>query len=110
MAGSEGIVLALIPAQEARHAALLAEGWEAVLAAGEHLVRIGLMPDVPDNLVLRGVEDVVQRDRELDGAQAGTEVSTGPGDRVDQRGPDLHRQLLKLTVRELFQVGGRVDA
>jgi hypothetical protein len=36
---------------------------------GQHLVRIGLVTDVPDEAVVRRVEDVVQRDREFDRAE-----------------------------------------
>ena len=53
-----------------REAALLLDGVELVAAAGEHLVRIGLVADVPDEAVARRVEDVVQRDGELDRAEA----------------------------------------
>ena len=41
-----------------------------VAPAGQDLVRIGLVADVPDEAVVRRVEDVVQRDRQLDRAEA----------------------------------------
>ena len=43
---------------------------DAVAAAGEDLVRIGLMADVPDQPVVRRVEHVVQGDRQFDHAEA----------------------------------------
>lgn len=42
------------------------------------------MPDVPQQTVVRRVEDVMQRDGQLDHAQAGTEMPTGLTDRVEQ--------------------------
>ena len=41
------------------------------------------MADVPDQPVARGVEDIMQRDGELDHAEAGAEMPAGDGDRVD---------------------------
>ena len=45
--------------------------------AGEDLVRIGLVADVPDDAVVRRVEDVVQRDRQLDRAEVRRQVAAG---------------------------------
>ena len=50
---------------------------DAVAAAGQDLVRIGLVADIPDQPVGRRVEDVVQRDRQFDDAEAGAEMPAG---------------------------------
>ena len=72
---------------------LLLDGVEPVAAAGQHLVRIGLVPDVPDQAVVRRVEDVVQRDRELDRAEAGGEVPAARGDGLDEVVAQFARRL-----------------
>ena len=54
------------------------------LRPGEELVRIALMPDVPDELVARRVEGVVQRDGQLDDAEAGADVAAGARADVDE--------------------------
>ena len=64
-----------------------------VAPAGQDLVRIGLVADVPDQPVVRRVEDVVQGHGELDHAQAGAEMPAGHRDRVDRLLPQLGRQL-----------------
>ena len=84
VAGAEGVVLALVAGEEPGDAALLADRGEAVAAAGEQLVDVGLVADVPDELVARRVEDVVQGDGELDRAEAGAEVAAVLGDDADQ--------------------------
>ena len=61
----ERVVFALRPAGEARQPAALAQRADAVAPAGQDLVRIGLVPDVPDQPVVRRVEHRVQRDRQL---------------------------------------------
>ncbi len=83
MGGAERVVFAFGALGETGQPAALADGADAVAAAGEDLVRIGLVADVPDQLVARGVEDVVQRDGQLDHAEAGAEMAAGLGDRVD---------------------------
>lgn len=56
---------------------VVARGVEVgVDAPCEHLVRVGLVRDVEDEVVARRVEHVVQGDRRLDEAEVGTEVPT----------------------------------
>ncbi len=69
MGGAEGIVGRLAALGEAREPVLLAQGADPVAAAGEDLVRVALVPDVPDQLVARRVEHGVQRDRQLHDAE-----------------------------------------
>ena len=58
MRRAEGIVFALAPFGEAAEAATLAQGADTVAAPGQDLVRIALMPDVPDQLVFTKVLDI----------------------------------------------------
>jgi hypothetical protein len=62
MRGAERVVFALGALGEAGEAARLAQRADAVAPAGQDLVRIGLVADVPDQPVVRRVEDMVQRD------------------------------------------------
>ena len=66
---------------------------ELVAAAGEDLVRVGLVADVPEDLVARRVQQRVQRDRELARAEVGAEVAADLADRVDDVLADLLRDL-----------------
>jgi hypothetical protein len=50
-----------------------------------YLVRIALVADVPDQPVFRRVEDVVQGDGQLDGAEIGRQVAAGLRDRFDEK-------------------------
>ena len=75
MPGDEGIVGALFGVWESADAPELAEGVEGLASAGEYLVTISLMPDVPDDAVVGCVEDVMQGHGQLHGAEAGTEMS-----------------------------------
>ncbi len=106
---AEGVVFALGALGETRQAPALAQGADAVAPAGEDLVRIGLVADVPDDDVVRRVEHVVQGDRQLDHAQARAQVPAGVGDRVDGLQPQLVGQLLQLCEVQALHVRGRVD-
>ncbi len=99
MRGAERVVFALGALGEAGQAAALAQRADAVAPAGEDLVRIGLVADVPDQLVVGRVEDVVQRDREFDDAEAGAEMAAGLGDGVDRLGAQFVGQLPQLLGR-----------
>ena len=78
--------------RKGREPAALLDGVELVAPAGEHLVRIGLVADVPHQPVARRLEDVVQRHRELDGAEARGEMSAARGDAPDQVVAQLRRR------------------
>jgi hypothetical protein len=96
MRRSERIVFALAALGEARKAAALTQGADAVAPAGDDLVRIGLVADVPDQPVLGRVEDVVDGDGELDHPEAGAEMPAGAADGVDHLRAQLVRQLAQL--------------
>ena len=81
-----------------------------VAAAGEDLVRVGLVADVPEDLVARRVQQRVQRDGELAGAEVGAEVPADLADRVDDVLADLLGDLLELVLGEAVQVLRAVDA
>ena len=96
MRGAERVVFALGALGEAGQAAALAQRANAVAPAGEDLVRIGLMADVPDKPVVRGVEHVVQGHGQFDHAEAGAEMPAGRRNRVDGLGAQLVGQLTQL--------------
>ena len=83
MGGAERIVIAFGALGEAGQPAAGAQRADAVAAAGQDLVRIGLMADVPDQAVARGVEDVMQGGGQFDDAEAGAEMAAGDRDRID---------------------------
>ncbi len=83
MRRTERIVVAFGPLGEAGQPATGAEGANAIAAAGQDLVRIGLMADVPDQTVARGVEHIVQRRRQFDDAEAGAEMPARDRDGID---------------------------
>ena len=109
MAGAELVVLALAALEEAGDAVLLPQRRERLVAAGEQLPGVGLVADVPDDLVAGGVELVEQRDGQLDHAEAGADVAAGDRAALDQALADLLGQLGKLVAAEALQVGGAVD-
>ncbi len=100
MRRAEGVVFALRALGEARQAAAHPERADAVAASGDDLVRISLMADIPDQPVVRGVEDVMQRDGEFDHAEARTEMAAGHRNRVDGLDPQFVRQLAQARFRQ----------
>ena len=89
MRRAEWVVLALRAPGEARQPAGLAERPDPVAPAGQDLVRIGLVADVPDQAVARRVEDIVERDRQLDHAEPGAEMAAGDRDGRDRLPAEL---------------------
>ena len=73
-------------------------------------MRVGLMADVPHEPVLRRVEHVVQRHRELDDAESRREVPARARHGVDQAESQLVGQRGQVVHIEPPQVGRDVDA
>ena len=84
-------------------------GGKLVPPAGEHLVRVGLVPDVPDDLVARGVEHGVQRDGQLAGAEVGAEVAADLAHGVDDVLAHLLGDADELLLGQAVQVLRAVD-
>ena len=89
---AERVVFALGALGEAGEPAALAERTDAVAAAGQDLVRVGLMADVPDQAIARRIEDVMQRDRQLHRTEVGRQMAAGPADRAYDEFAQLARE------------------
>src|SRR3546814_12108144 len=77
--GLDDVVLALAALRVAGESVRHPQPAE-VLPPGEELVDVALVPGVEDDGVARRVEDAVDRHRELDDPEVGTEVAAGLGD------------------------------
>src|SRR4029079_1223512 len=106
---AERVVLALGPPGETAEAAALAKRADPVAPPGDDLVRIGLVPDVPDHLVVRSVEHVVDRDRQLDDAKARAKVPARYRDGRDHLLPKLVCKLGKLVLAQFAELGRVLD-
>ena len=110
MRSAEGIVFALAALGEARQAAALTQGADTVAPSGQDLVRIALVADIPDELVLRRVEHVMDRHGQLDHAEARAEMPAAGTDRVDHLAAQFVGQLAQLILLELAKVGRKIDS
>ena len=92
VAGAVAIVLALGAEHEAVQAAGLANGVEAIEAAGKNFVDVGLVAYVEEESVFGSVKDSVEGQRQLDDAEIRAEMTAGFGERLDEECADLLRQ------------------
>ena len=94
------VVAALLAVGVAADAVALAQVRKPRLATGEDLVHVGLVAGVPQDGVVRTVEDAVQGDAELDRAEVAAEVAARVADRVHDELADLGGQLVQLRRRQ----------
>ena len=109
VARAHDVVLGLVDRAERGEALVLADRGELLAPAREHLVRVGLVAHVPEDLVARGVEQGVEGDRDLARAEVRAEVATDLADRLDDQLAHLLGHLCELVVVELVEVGRSVD-
>ncbi len=110
VAGAHDVVLGLGDRAERGQALVLADRVQLVAAAGQDLVGVGLVADVPEDLVAREIEQRVQRHGDLARAEVGAEVAADLAHRVDDVLAHLLGERLELLVAEPMEVGGAVDA
>ncbi len=72
-------------------------------------MHVGLVPGVPEDSILRAVEDAVQRQGELDDAQVGAEMSTGFGDSSNKELADLLGEAAQIGIAQGAKIGWRSD-
>ena len=72
-------------------------------------MRIGLVADIPDQPIIRRVEDMMQRDRQLHDAEARAEMTAGQGHGVDQLCAQLSGKLRQIAFGQKPEVGGDLD-
>jgi hypothetical protein len=84
MADAEGIVFAFRTVRKRANAVAGADRRHALLAPGQNLMWIGLMADIPNQLIARRIEYVMQRHGQLHGTEACREMPAGNTDRVSQ--------------------------
>src|SRR5580700_9557403 len=87
----------------------LADLIEFCAAPCQELVRIGLMADIENELILRGAEDFMQRNGQLYAAEIGSEVPAVDGEDIDDLLADLLCELLQFGNAVFLNVSGRGD-
>src|SRR5205814_9657241 len=106
---TERVIFALDAPGEAAQPPALAQRADAVAPAGDDLVRIGLMADVPDQFVARRVEHIMKRDRQLDHTERRAQMPAGYRHRRNDFLAKLVGELRQLLLGEAAQVSGKMD-
>jgi hypothetical protein len=83
VAGAVTIVFAFGAQGESIQALVGPHGFDAVPAAGEHFVDVGLVADVEDELIGGGVKNPVKGDAQFHDAQIRAQVTAGPREGVN---------------------------
>jgi len=109
MGGPETVIFAFGALGEAGQAAALAQRPDPLAAGGQNLVRIGLVPNVPDQPVLGRIEQIVQGDSELDDPESGAEMAASDGHRADGLGAQFVGQLPEVFFLQAAQVRRTFD-
>ena len=109
MSRHDRVVLRFIASKEAGESAVLFDRMKLVAASGQDLVCVGLVSDVPDKTIVRRIENVMHRDRKLDGPERRSSMTADAGAGVDNELPNLVGDFLQVFDFQLSEVGRRVD-
>ena len=109
VAGAHDVVLGFVDRAERRQTLVVADRLQLVATPGQDLVGIGLMADVPKDLVPWRVQQRVQRHRNLAGAEVGPEVAADLPDGIDDVFADLLSDLLELLLAQVVEILRLID-
>ena len=96
MAGAKIVVLTLCSLEKTADAFVLSNRLEFCFAAGQNLVNVTLMPNIPNEFVHRRLKNMVQGNGQLDDAQAGRKMPANAGDHFDKIVADFATKLFKV--------------
>jgi hypothetical protein len=107
----EQVVVRLVVAREAAQPVGHSQRVEPVATPGQDLVDVRLVRNVERDAipVLGDVEDVVQRDGQLDHTQIAGEMTAGALHALDQKLADLGAECFQIGARQTLEVFGVVD-
>jgi len=109
VADAKGIVGALAAFGETADSPILADAVKSLTPAGDDLVGVGLMADIPDDLVLRGIQDMMEGEGQFDHAERWGKVAPGLAGGLNNIVADLPRQLGQLGDVKILDIRRRVD-
>ena len=105
MGGPKAVVFAFRALGETGQSAACTQGADAVPAARQNLVRVGLMADVPYEFVVWRVKDVMKSHRQFDYTEAGAQVTAGYRNGINGLGPQFIGNLLKVPRIDMAEIG-----
>ena len=98
------VTLALLSLGKAAHPAVFAQALKPQAPARQQFVRIGLVPHIPHDLVLRQVQAQMQRHGQLHCPEIGSEMPSRDTDLVNQEISDLLRQQVPVFGCHVFYI------
>ena len=101
---AEAVKRTLRPLRETTHPMILPESVEVFLSTRQDFMGIGLMADVPHDLILRQIEGQIQPDGQLHHPEIRGEVASVLGGFLYDKLSDFGRELLKLPITQLLQI------
>jgi len=96
--------MAFFPFRESADTSVCPQGVKPVSSPGNQLVGICLMTHIPDDLIFRRIEHIMERNGQFNNAQAGRKVSSGIGYSFNDFLTDFIGQAFKITNRKVFEV------
>ncbi len=109
MCRAERIIFTFAALGEARKPPACTHGANAIAATGQDLVRLALVANVPDQTVIGRVENIMDRGREFDDAQASAQMAAGYRNCRYGFSAQFIRELAKLRRGKIAKVRGHFN-
>ena len=83
MAGGKGVIGAFVFSGKSGKTAELSNRFESVVSSGDDFMRIGLVPDIPDDFILGCVKYIMKGDGQFNSPQTGGKMTPFFGYDID---------------------------
>ena len=109
MSDAESVVFTFGAFGKPAQSLLYSVGMEFGSPAGQDFMSIGLVSYIPDKLIVRGIEDIVQGNSHFYHAETGTKMPSFNGNDINDVLPQFTAHLRKLFLRKFPEVFGVND-
>ena len=106
---AEGVIFTFRSFWETTESAIFPVGMKVGASAGEDFMAIGLMSHVPHELVVRGLIDIMQGNRQFHHAKAGSEMSTMYADHINDVLTEFVADLVQPVFIQFAQIFRYID-
>ena len=104
VSGIKRVTVAFLPLWKSAQSAFFSQGGEFFLPAGQYFMCIGLMTHIPDQLIFRKIQHIVERQCKLYHPQVGCKMPPCLTHRFNQKSPDFICKLRKIRKRNFMDV------
>ena len=109
MPSSKAIIFTFLNFRETTQSPKLANGRKPILSLSQNLMRVCLMPNIPNQSIIRNIKNIMQSNRKFNSTQRRSQMPWIFSQNTNNIIPYLFTKQRQLLFRELFYIFRRIN-